>query len=115
MVNVRVIENRSEFAEIRPAWDKLYALQTEPSPFLHWIWFDTFWAEMDLTGWQPVILTAWRGRELAGAAAIKLGRDRMCGLKFHVAAGLENVHTPNYSWLLSPQGAQETASALLAE
>jgi CelD/BcsL family acetyltransferase involved in cellulose biosynthesis len=118
MLTIRFVNNRSELSRIASDWDKLYSRQSELWPSLHWIWFDTFWSEMDLSGWQVFILTAWKKDELVGAAPLMSRATRIAGLRCRELAGLENVHhTDIYNWLLPPEPDQteEVAGALVKE
>ena len=95
------ITSRSELPPIADAWDRLYGEQEDRSPFLHWIWFDTFWAEMDTGGSEVTLLTAWDGDILVGVAPIMIKSVAFPGIRCDVVRGLENVHSELYQWLLS--------------
>ena len=100
LVELKVINNRSNLLKIEKDWNQLFIQQEQQWPFLEWEWFNIFWAEMDLSGWDVFILTAWEIDTLVGAAPLMKKEKRFFGLKYSIISGLENVHSPSYSWLL---------------
>ncbi len=113
MLRIRLIEDRPALAAVGPHWARLQARQEHPWPFLDWTWFDTFWSEMDLDRRRVVIVTAWDGDELVGAAPLAIGAGRVAGLECRVVAGLENVHSPSFNWLV-PDDADGTEAVVRA-
>ena len=113
MFSVRFIEEPVELAELEPEWDRLFARQPRPTPFLHRSWFTIFQSKMDLKGCRPFIMAVEENGSLIGLALLTSQRRTRAGLKFWSVAGLENVHSQDYSWLLEPGREQDVAKALL--
>ncbi len=101
MITVEILRSREEFAAIRDAWTQLRSEHPAPSPFLHWIWFDCFWAEMLPRGAPAAVVTVWRDGSLIGAAPVCVTTSRLGPLAFPLVTGMENAHSPSYTWLLS--------------
>lgn len=113
MISVRVIEEPVELAELAPEWDRLFARQPRPTPFLHRNWFSIYRLKMDLEGCRPFILAAEMDGSLVGLAPLTSRRSTRAGQRFWSVAGLENVHSQDYSWLLEPEIEMEAAGAML--
>lgn len=102
MIIFDIIRSRKEFIEVRKQWDQLWECQTEAWPTLSWTWFDIFWSQMELSGWDAIIPTALMNGDLVAAAPLMMKKTRRFGFKYYTVAGLENAHSMSYNWLMPP-------------
>jgi CelD/BcsL family acetyltransferase involved in cellulose biosynthesis len=114
-LEIRSIESPAELIAIARSWNGLYERQAQPVPSMDCRWFHTFWTFMNHGASRVVVLTAWRGDELVGAAPLRIRSHRIAGVPWGEVTGLENAHSPAYGWLLSPEPreAEEAARTLV--
>jgi CelD/BcsL family acetyltransferase involved in cellulose biosynthesis len=73
-----IVEPARAFGELAPAWEELLAASAADTPFLAPAWLEPWWSSY-AAGREPLLIFAWRQRELMGIFPLQLTAVRWRG------------------------------------